>query len=1234
MFQRFHRRGPSNPSSPSLPDQTSPWDTASSPDQLQPPKEPSSRGDARSQSPGASNLPPSLPPIPRVLSGDFSSSYPFEHQNHHHDHGPDPALRSDSQSPPTKSPYNGTDQGFIGGVALRKYRQSMQDAGKDAELPALPSQNNRLPENLLSRSKPPPPPIDTSFSQRPPPIPLKQVKPASSFATPTELQNVAAGPARRPAGTRLASDSTVAASTQPVSETHKARKGLPFLKNPMSTLLNRRRAGQGPSDISPVPPPEEPNEFAYAPIRGTRVHDFSAPRPKPRPGQPGDGKTSGRRDALGLPMDSSYGSMGQSSDTTGPFTEISSVASHGKPSGLIKSVSGQSWASEDRHSEAETIPPVPPKDSPDPNAQRKSRSSKTPSIDSSPGQVRYTPSDRTGRSRNVSLSDASIKDGPSAIPRHMKSTSSRFSFMVGSANQELLLEERHRQKELEKQGSTPNAGTRDSRFDDFDEDSFDYDAMMDDDGLEERIPGVNADAEDDYAFEEENIYENESVYEDEMDPDNDQENFAGFVFQRSNPTSSLATPHTAGNTITPRDATGNAIGFAMTKDQTPDVSQPPSATTYQMEEATLRLKADDIEGLGIQGLRLRDQSEGPEDAVPITEEQTEPRGQRLSVDIPKQPTNLDDGLYFDEGLMDELNFGDPGSGDKFDESIFDLNDTDEYGRPIPGAFAQAQAQRLAMSQDASKRESNATSRLSGQSQVSQSTTHTSMSVGLQHMTSISEKRSEPETFPHGHEIVPAMLQSPLTGQDRVAAYQAALAEAAHKAAASGKFRRGSSPPPLGDSTLLSPSAGEQDELDEYGQEDPAFDDYDDGAFTQDMDDYDFDDDAIIAAANAEALANDMDGFYGQEFGFYSAPAHQGHGHGHSPSKPASTGSAPLNEQNLYEYAAGGYFGPSGLGRSKSGRIVSREPNLTPITERSEYSNRNSVMSLGFPPGGVGSAGDLRSPGLAQLAMMADDSDMTLSALMRLRSRAFGGSQASLASSREGSPKSAAGDREGATSPWNINGGQTGFLGVRDSSHGRMGSQTGFSVRSRDSDAGSASGSPTLTMNMPMPVSSPSPMPIIPPLHPHRSQSPAMIGSLNGCPPVLEDDETFDDTEPPSAMTGASTGSMANSGLWMSPGEGQQFSQGSGSLSSPATNTATTISPQQQQAPPGYPPSASSSSRSRPGMGHRHKGSADSISYMKEEEESGETRWVMERRRTAETGEVEILERGVVEGGRI
>jgi hypothetical protein len=51
------------------------------------------------------------------------------------------------------------------------------------------------------------------------------------------------------------------------------------------------------------------------------------------------------------------------------------------------------------------------------------------------------------------------------------------------------------------------------------------------------------------------------------------------------------------------------------------------------------------------------------------------------------------------------------------------------------------------------------------------------------------------------------------------------------------------------------------------------------------------------------------------------------------------------------------------------------------------------------------------------------------------------------------------------------------------------------------------------------------------------------------------------------------------------------------------------------------------------MGHRHSGSADSISYQKDEDAGG-SKWVLERRRTGESGEVEVLGREVVDGGRI
>jgi len=50
--------------------------------------------------------------------------------------------------------------------------------------------------------------------------------------------------------------------------------------------------------------------------------------------------------------------------------------------------------------------------------------------------------------------------------------------------------------------------------------------------------------------------------------------------------------------------------------------------------------------------------------------------------------------------------------------------------------------------------------------------------------------------------------------------------------------------------------------------------------------------------------------------------------------------------------------------------------------------------------------------------------------------------------------------------------------------------------------------------------------------------------------------------------------------------------------------------------------------------HQHTASSDSISYMKEDDPVVGERWVLERRRTAESGEVEILGREVVSGGRI
>ena len=1146
------------------------------------------RPDMRPRSSNASNTPPSLPPIPRVVSTDFSKTFAAL------EHAPQTRL-----PPPPISPYNGgLDPGFLGGVHLQAQRR---DPPEPPRPPPSGDSLRPVPQSRLTRSKPPPPPINTNFARRPPPVPLKQTKPAHSFVAPTDLQTSATA-SKRPAGTRLVSEPASLAAAQLAPDAQKAKK-LPFLKNPMSTLLNRKKIGQHEG----VPPPVvESDEPVYAPIRGTRVHDFSAPRPPrklvsadvpPTGAAQPDDRDKGPRAGVRVGNNNrpfvEYGDEGQASALNHGHTENES-RTEAAPTLEATELDLQVQVRrslEQKPLPEQPIPPIPPK-----SAGRATRpNSSTPrtvSMDADGTKIRgSTPStaSRFSRaSRNASMSGRSTRDeSEMPVPRHMKSTSSRFSFMLGSANQELLLEERHRQKQLEKDTVPPVPSIhRDSRFDDFNEDDFDYDAMMEDDGLEERIPGVNADADedDDYIVEpdpDEDVDEPDpetdqeepapTIDQEEPDPDNDQENFAGFVFQRSSQPSTLPTPVSPGMLATPRDPDGKIIGFAMTKDTTtPGQRQAPSASSaspiYLGDPDLPLISGDAGPGFGIHGLNAKGE-EG------FRHDQQQP-----PLQVPP-PVNQDD-LYYDQGLADELDFDGAEESVPFDESIFDNNDTDRYGRPIPGAFAQAQAMRAALAQDSVKATSDATSRLSGQSQLSQSTAHTSLSVAPQRAASSAEKPPPLKSASLGPAPPPGPM--PISDEERVAAYQAALAQAAHQAAASGKFRRDSSPPPVVDLTASSAAL----DLPNAHANAGTFEDYDDDPYTQNMDDYDCDDDDIVAEANAEALASDMDGFYGQEFGFYSAPAQQGHG----PSASAKV-QAPLNAQNLFEYSNGGYFGPSGVGRSGSGHIVSREPNLTPITERSEYSNRNSIMSLGLPP--IGSASELRSPGLAQLAMMADDGDMTLSALMRLRNKAFGGSQASLApSSREGSPQSAAAERDGSASPW---GAQSGFLGVRpDGAHGRKNSA--FSLLSRESEPASGAGSPTLTMNFAVPGMSTSPVP--PPLFSPPQPSP--------CPPVLEDEDE----------AGVTTGSsLSGSGVWMkSPG------------ADPSQSSLTT---------PSLPHSASSQPQRRPGMGHRHKGSGDSISYMKEKGvDDNESRWVMERRRTAEGGQVEILGRQVVNGGRI
>ncbi|KAI6356918.1 hypothetical protein MCOR25_007825 [Pyricularia grisea] len=1127
---RFHRRAPSNPTSP-IPDQGSPWETNQTQDLPQPIQDaPSQQGSRPRSSHAATGAPPTLPPIPRVTSESEMLFDKSEQQS---------TTLAHSKSPPQHRASNGgggeRESGFMGGVALQNYRLSLQQAQQHAANAPSTTTVPRLPESALTRSKPPPPPINTGRPSQPK---------ASSFVAPTELYGSQSGSSRRPAGTRLATEPATLAQLNgvglsPVIEPQKPKKGLPFLKNPMSTLLARRKTAQNAADIAPILKSTRTSEPVYDPrIRGTRVHDFSAPRPRrvvstmpdqmaapttappPPPAPTTEPPAPPQRSLSGnVPDLQDIGkAVTQSPDEDVP-PEIPARASSRPTSKHHSEAALQATASEEANREkmgdvseiddqvrrfsleertvsAGSVPPVPPK----------SKSRIAPEKGAVP-QPKASPSMRTIMSRNASASARSIRDGTlTALPKHMKSTSSRFSFdMVGAAKQEKLLEERHRQRELERQDDEPDEpGYRDSRFDDIDD--FDYDAMMDDDGFEERIPGVNTDADDfDYMYGEEEIpmtgeddylsgagdngFESEEA---RLDPDNDQENFSGFVFQRSNPVSTLTSPTTPGMLVTPRDDSGKVIGFAMTKDSgTPGLHGQHllSPSLHESPIASPRSETA-ISGLGI--VNFPPTSLGEEEDFLQSEVHQQQQASTFGVQAPKA---RGDELYYDGGFVgdfaDELNFEHENpSGEPFDESIFDLDDTDRYGRPLPGVFAQVQAQRAAEREaSAAKRESDQTSHLSGQSILSQSPRASSISTSLAAAPAYEEvggpsAKADAESSVNAdqpsEELGPKLVSPAPSSRD--ALYQAALAEAANKAAASGKFRRDSSPPPIPTDLLVtSPTTGSEAPPSGRSGIDAFADDdiYQDDPYSQPMDDYDdmdgyeFDDDDIVAEANASALANDQDGFYGQEFGFYSnAPSQYGqHGHNYA---SGSNSHAALSKENLYEYANGGFFGPSGgLERSKSGRVVCREPNLTPITERSEYSNRNSIMSLGLPSASLNSAHpdrNLQSPGLAQLAMM-DDGDMSLSSLLRLRSRAFGGSQASLVSSRGdgGSPRSER-PADGLVSPWSPPGqgpplsAGLPYLGVN---HGRKNSV--LSAHSRDSDAGSMAGSPTMTMNMSFPT---------------------------------------------------------------------------------------------------------------------------------------------------------------------
>lgn len=1027
---RFHRRGTSNPASPSL-NQPRPWspqvDACAALDSAPPDDGSSSTSSA---------LPPTLPSIPSVSSsGKDSAAADWPSAQLHRD---DTCIRG-----PAIQTYSGD-----------AHSATAHRTGDVATGPSSPNLSKRLPPRPISSE------TDQTSSSH--------AAPATSFSTPTELQNgVSAAAGRRPVRSLLPLEKSAPPPFTPGADPPKTRKSLPFLKNSMSTLLMRRKNNPNVPEIRPLPLPNRVEEPLYDPrIRGTRVHDFSAPRRK-QTVVTGDERIRSSSDARSSTMGPEAGQLrtAGSASESARSVSLDTTSSPAHPSPSVSSAKTKASSIEQILVAAndEQAPPVPPKDKP--FIPGRSLSRPIAAVDDDERSRQTTPSRRNTQSKNASLPDMS------ALPKHMKSTSSRFSFdMIGAAGQEKLLEERHRQRELERRST----GADGASLDGYDRHSFDYDSMMDDDGLEERIPGVNADA----------------------DAEDEEEDNHYYVFGDGNNRFSAASSLTSSNSVGVRGTHGDGQGRASVLSSQPPFS--PDSSRLSPGSRPLSVVEQDRHGL-VSGLGIRPHSVSSSSGAATRDA-------------------AEDELYFDDGIVNSTGeFAqdlavEPEYGEEpFDESIFDVNDTDKYGRPVPGAFAQAQMMRRAAMQTA-KRDSDATS---GTSAVLRSTAHTS-------------------PLEDSHRECDKGTGNGLDGvnQSSMAAYQAALAAAAHEAAASGKFQRSCSSREAEEQPLAAVWEGSVPAIrrTEFGDDEDEYEDVDG-----------LDDDAIIAEANASALAYDSDGWYGQEFGFYSAPA-----------GPHQALHAP--KSSSFEYANGGFFGPNGMStidHSANGRMLSREPNLTPITERSEYSNRNSLMSLGIPPFSS-STPAVQSPCLSHLAAVGErgDEQMTLSALLRLRSRAWGGSQISLTSSKDGSPRSERGD---ATSPWGQNAAAS-LLHPTGGDHGRKNSH--LSTASHDSEGVSECGSPTMTM----------------------------------AAPVWSESE-----EPP-------VGTGDHRPMTLSPSSRSSWNTDDGNM------------------------------HSRRGH-HRQRSSTDSVSYLREEG-GGEIRWIMERRRTGESGEVEILERELVEGGRI
>lgn len=724
---------------------------------------------------------------------------------------------------------------------------------------------------------------------------------------------------------------------------HKSGKAMLHLLNPMS-LLARRRASQLISSraedvkIKNHNVPAMPDDYDPR-IRGKIVHDFSAPRPRRNISTIRQSINKNPQDLSPshIPSQPSGAHLNDQakrhSDHSPVFKEhfeeqnVLQVENKGYLQSSL--LTGQSQPSHENSLPvfARNLPPSLPDASTETEKQPDSEVAELPSP---PREISHAHPQHPQDQDTI----PNVPFNPSALPRHLKSNASRFSFDmsgVESSTQEKMLEEKHKAKEASRR-------MEDGYFDDFDQD-FDDDMIDDIDGLEEKIPGVNADADDD-------------EYDD-----------FSLTHNINNEVKSWAVPGLSPVVASP--VTFAPPNPAQNSYFTP---QPPGATNTGV---------------------------GPDQRV-LEEQPPLVANKYVAANIPQVPTasqashilDDDDDLYFDDGDFGDLEENQDGG---FDESIFDDETSHLYERKPIGAPAAPPPADNPVSGGGDYPPGRENSVVENRAQ------------GLQHMPSVASDYGVPGSIrrgPLGEQIPnmgPTRAHGSVLTEQNLDLLHNALAFAANEATYSAQFERTfstsersqgqdsvaqssqtteSQPGLVSDDSRISQAADTmafEDVFDDLVYDNQIYDDNDDSYF----------DDAIVAAANAEALENDDDGFYGQEFGFY----------------------ASADGNGTSELTNGGYFGPrrmEGITRNHSSRGKFQEPSLTPITERSEWSTRNSMISV-KAHGGTHPNSALASPGLAQLVDMGNlDDELSLSALMKLRRGAWGGSNGSLRSSA-GSP---------------------------------------------------------------------------------------------------------------------------------------------------------------------------------------------------------------------------------------